>query len=72
MPKSIKRLYRCEKEKVIGGVCAGLAEYFEVDPVFIRLLWVLMTIFSMGLGIIAYLVAYIIMPQEPAGYHKKL
>ena len=70
MVRKIKRLYRCDKDKVIGGVCVGIAEYFEVDPVVIRLFWVLATIFSMGLGLIAYLVAYIIMPEEPAGHHK--
>jgi phage shock protein PspC (stress-responsive transcriptional regulator) len=72
MAKKIKRLYRCDKDKVISGICAGIGEYFEVDPVIIRLLWVIGTILSMGAGLLAYLIAYLIIPQEPAQLHKNL
>lgn len=65
MTKPIKRLYRSRKDKVLGGVCAGIADYFEVDPVVIRLIWVIAALISMGLGIIAYLIAWIIIPEEP-------
>ncbi len=64
MQKLIKRLYRNRKDKVLGGVCAGIAEYFNVDPVLVRLLWVIFTLISMGLGIVAYLIAWIIVPEE--------
>ncbi len=69
MAKPIKRLYRSRDDKVLGGVCAGIANYFEVDPVLVRLLWVIFTLVSMGLGIIAYIIAWIIVPEEPKLYH---
>ena len=49
---------------MIAGVCAGIGEYFNVDPTVIRLLWVLLTIFSAGGGILAYLIAWIIIPER--------
>lgn len=61
----IKRLYRSKRDKVLGGVCAGIANYFEVDPVIVRLIWIIFTLVSMGFGIIAYIVAWIIVPEEP-------
>ncbi|MEM0473395.1 MAG: PspC domain-containing protein [Candidatus Aenigmatarchaeota archaeon] len=45
MSKKLKRLYRSKNEKVLGGVCAGIGEYFNVDPVIVRLLWILLTFF---------------------------
>ncbi len=65
MHQPIKRLYRCRHHRVLGGVCAGIAEYFNVDPVLVRLLWVIFTLISMGLGLIAYIIAWIIVPEEP-------
>lgn len=65
MPQSIKRLYRCRHDPVLGGVCAGIAEYFNVDPVLVRLLWVILTLISMGAGILVYIIAWIIVPEEP-------
>ena len=65
MAKQVKRLYRAsKKDSMLGGVCAGIANYFEVDPTLIRLLWVLITILSFGLGIIGYLIAWIIVPRK--------
>ena len=61
--KKIKKLYRSKKNKVIAGVCGGIGEYFNIDPVIIRLLWTLF-IFVGGSGIIAYIIAWIIIPQE--------
>lgn len=61
----IKCLYRSKRDKVLGGVCAGIANYFEVDPVIVRLIWIIFTLGSMGFGIIAYIVAWIIVPEEP-------
>ena len=63
MPPVIKRLYRCRHHPVLGGVCAGIAEYLHVDPILVRLLWVVFA-FIMGTGIIAYLIAWIIVPEE--------
>jgi len=63
--RRVKRLYRAsEKDSMVGGVCAGIADYFVVDPTIVRLLWVLLTVFSAGLGILAYLVLWIIMPRK--------
>ena len=61
--KKIKRLYRSKKERIIAGVCGGIAEYFDVDPTLIRLIWILI-IFMGGAGIIAYLIAWIIIPEK--------
>lgn len=57
-----KRLYRSTSDKMLAGVCGGLAEYFDVDPVIIRLAWV-MAIFCLGTGIFAYILAAIIVPK---------
>jgi len=62
MPK--KRLYRSKKERILGGVCGGIAEYVNTDPTIIRLLWALVTIVSIGVGLIAYLAAWIIIPEK--------
>jgi phage shock protein C len=59
-----KRLYRSRKQRVLAGVCGGLGEYFDVDPVFVRILTVILT-FAHGIGLIAYLVAWIAMPKAP-------
>ena len=64
MPEEVKRLYRSSKDKVLGGVCGGIAEYLNVDPVIVRLGWVLLTLLSMGLGIIGYIIAWIIIPEK--------
>jgi phage shock protein C len=61
-----KRLFRSGKDKVIAGVCGGIAEYFDVDQVIIRLIVVFVTLASAGLGIVMYIVAWIIVPVNPA------
>lgn len=58
----MKRLTRSSVDKKIFGVCGGIAEYFNIDPVVIRLLWVL-AVFCFGTGILAYLIAALIMPE---------
>jgi phage shock protein C len=64
MAKKVKRLYRAaERDSMVGGVCAGVAEYFEVDPTLVRLGWVLM-VFGWGFGVLAYLVAWIVIPRK--------
>ncbi len=64
MAKKIKRLYLArEKDSVIAGVCAGLGDYLGVDPVIIRVIWVLYA-FGYGVGILAYLLAWIIIPRK--------
>jgi len=66
MNKTIKRLYRSRRDKVIGGVCGGIARYLDVDPVVVRLVWAIGTLISMGAGLLAYLIAWIIVPEEPS------
>ena len=58
-----KKLYRSKKEKILGGVCSGIGEYLDADPTIIRLAWILLTLLSLGVGIIAYLIAWIIIPE---------
>jgi phage shock protein C len=59
-----RRLYRSQKNKVIAGVCGGYAEYFDVDPVIMRLLFVLLA-FVGGSGFLIYLVSMILLPKYP-------
>lgn len=59
-----KRLYRSSANNVIGGVCGGLGEYFNIDPVLVRVLAVLLA-FANGFGLLAYIVAWIIIPRKP-------
>ena len=59
-----KRLYK-SNDKKISGVCAGLAEYFGIDPTIVRLVWALFTLAG-GSGIFAYILADIIMEDAPA------
>jgi phage shock protein PspC (stress-responsive transcriptional regulator) len=49
---------------MLGGVCGGLGEHLDVDPIVIRLVWIVLTLFSLGIGIIAYIIAWIIVPEE--------
>jgi phage shock protein PspC (stress-responsive transcriptional regulator) len=62
-------LYRSTRNNWLGGVCGGIAEYFKQDPKLIRLLWVVVTIFSIGLGIIAYILFWIFVKKNPYYYH---
>lgn len=58
-----KRLYKIENGKKLFGVCGGIAEYFDVDPTLIRLIWVIL-VFCAGTGVLAYIIAAIIMPNK--------
>lgn len=49
---------------MIAGVCGGIGEYLGVDPTVVRILWVLFTLISMGIGILAYIIAWIIIPEN--------
>ncbi len=61
-----KRLYRVEEGKMICGVCAGIAEYFKLDPTVVRLAWAIFCCMG-GSGILAYIIAMILMPVKPLG-----
>ena len=59
----IKKLYRSPEGKILGGVCAGLGDYFQVDPILLRLLFIFL-IFGCGWGIILYILLWIILPLK--------
>jgi phage shock protein C len=60
-----RRLYRSHKDKIIGGVAGGLGEYFDIDPVIVRIIFVVITIAG-GWGLLAYILCWIIIPVNPA------
>ena len=63
-----KRLYRSTSNRMLAGVCGGIAEYFGADPTLIRLAYVLLSVFTVAFpGIIVYIIAAIIIPSDP-GY----
>jgi phage shock protein C len=57
------KLYRSNKNRIIGGVCGGIAEYTNTDPTIIRLLWALGSLLW-GAGVLGYIVAWIIIPSR--------
>jgi len=62
--KEIKRLVRSKKGKVLAGVCVGIGNYFNVDPVVIRVIWIFLLIPGGLPGIIPYVLCWIIIPKE--------
>jgi phage shock protein C len=63
-PQPYKKLYRSRKERMIAGVCGGLATYFGIDPTWIRIFFILF-FFVGGAALMAYLIMWVIMPLEP-------
>ncbi|MGK9477847.1 PspC domain-containing protein [Melioribacter sp. OK-6-Me] len=59
-----KQLYRSRKHRIFGGVAGGLAEYFELDPVLIRVIFVIVALIS-GFGFLLYIILWIVIPEEP-------
>ena len=59
----MKRLTRPKNNKVIAGVCAGIANYFNVDPVLVRIIWLVLLLFF-GIGLFAYLLLWEVMPEK--------
>lgn len=60
-----KKLYRSTNDRMVFGVCGGVGEYFEVDPTFIRLLWVVLSFFTSPLGgLLVYFIASFIIPER--------
>jgi phage shock protein PspC (stress-responsive transcriptional regulator) len=60
-----KRIYRSETDKKIAGVCGGFAEYFDLDPTIIRVIWLLFLLIG-GTGLLAYLICWIVIPVKSA------
>lgn len=61
-----RRLNRCRHDRMIAGVASGMAEYFDIDPTIVRVLWVISVFFG-GVGLLLYFVMAIIVPLEPEG-----
>jgi phage shock protein C len=59
-----KQLFRSRINRKIAGVCGGIGTYFNIDPTIVRLLYVMLTIVSVGIGLIAYIVMWLIVPEE--------
>ncbi|HHY39416.1 MAG TPA: PspC domain-containing protein [Clostridia bacterium] len=62
-----KRLYRSRRNRLLGGVCGGIAEYFNVDPVLVRIIAIVIGLMTGPVGLVAYIVAWIIVPEPPLG-----
>lgn len=63
-PPGPRRLVRSRDDKMIAGVCAGVADYFGVDVTLVRLVTVLGTVFGVGTFLVAYIVAWLLLPEE--------
>ena len=60
----MKKLYRSNTDRKLCGVCGGLAEYFDIDPVIIRLIFIFLTLFGGG-GLLIYLICALVVPKSP-------
>jgi phage shock protein C len=63
MENKIRKLYRSRKDRILAGVCGGLGEYFEIDSVLVRIVFILLT-FARGFGILPYIILAVIIPLE--------
>jgi len=68
-PRKRNRLYRDSSDKILGGVCSGLANYMNVDPAIIRILFAIITFGGFGFGVIAYLLLWIVLPSRDLEYY---
>jgi len=66
----IKNVYRSRTNKKIAGVCGGLGKYFAIDPVIVRLIWLLFVLLA-GTGLLIYIIAWIVIPLEPKLEHNR-
>lgn len=70
MKKKRKKIYRSRKDRVLVGVCGGFGKYLNIDPVLVRIIFILLT-FIKGIGILLYLISALIIPLEPEEEQKK-
>lgn len=61
--KKNKRLTKSPSNRMVCGVCAGIGEYFDIDPTVIRLLWAILTVCGVGSGLLVYIIAAVVMPN---------
>ncbi|MCD6218311.1 PspC domain-containing protein [bacterium] len=62
----MKKFYRIKEGKIFFGFCVGLGEYFKIDPILFRLLFVAITLAGFGLGILLYIIASLVTPFKPS------
>ncbi|MDI9570764.1 MAG: PspC domain-containing protein [Pseudomonadota bacterium] len=60
-----EKLYLSDQDKKIGGVCGGLGEFFDKDSTLFRILFILLILFSFGVGVIAYIAMWLVIPRRP-------
>ena len=61
----MKRLYKSKQNRMIAGVCGGIAEYFDIDPTVVRIAWAILSLVG-ALGILAYVICLVLMPENPS------
>lgn len=67
-----KQIFRSNNNRLIGGVCGGLAEYFSISVDIVRILWVLLSImYNIRVGLIAYIICMVLLPKAPVGYYQE-
>ena len=59
-----KKLYRNTENKMLAGVCSGIADYFDIDPTLVRLAWIIFCLAG-GSGVLGYIIAALVMPEDP-------
>lgn len=64
-PAPYRRLLRSRSDRMLAGVCAGIADYLRIDPVVVRVGFVVLAFITWGVAILAYLAAWIVMPEQP-------
>lgn len=67
-----KKLLRSRNDKVLSGVCGGLAKYLSLDVTILRIVWAILAVSTGGMGLIAYVLAAVIIPQEPLAYEEDI
>lgn len=65
MAEEVKKLYRSKKNRMVAGVCGGLAEYFNIDPTIVRLIAVLLLLPGGVPGLVPYLILWFVVPENP-------
>jgi phage shock protein C len=63
-----RRLYRSRNQRMLAGVCGGIAEYFNIDVTIVRLIWAILSLSTFGSGLLIYIISAIIIPERPFGY----
>jgi phage shock protein PspC (stress-responsive transcriptional regulator) len=61
----LNNIYRSKNNRMIAGVCGGIGEYFNIDPSIVRLIWILASFASVGIGIVVYLILIFVFPENP-------